>query len=90
MITRNMGTLWWLQSFKAGDTSNPAFFMTGNGGNKVLGFPTVDIAVVITSTNYNMPGMHEQTELLAKYVLTAVRQPITALDSQTVSGVLAG
>lgn len=33
MITRNMGTLWWLPSFKAGDTSNPAFFMTGNAGD---------------------------------------------------------
>ena len=68
------GYLWWLQSFKAGDTSYPAFFMTGNGGNKVLGFPTLDMAVVITSTNYNTPGMHEQTErLISKYVLAAVR-----------------
>ena len=48
--------------------------MTGNGGNKVLGFPTLDMAVVITSTNYNTPGMHEQTErLLSEYVLAAVR-----------------
>jgi len=68
------GYLWWLQSFKIGDTSYPAFFMTGNGGNKVLGFPTLDMAVVITSTNYNTPGMHEQTErLLSRYVLAAVR-----------------
>src|ERR1700675_665181 len=58
------GYLWWLQSFKIGDTSYPAFFMTGNGGNKGLGFPTLDMAVVITSTNYNTPGMHEQTERL--------------------------
>jgi CubicO group peptidase (beta-lactamase class C family) len=68
------GYLWWLQSFKARDASYPAFFMTGNGGNKVLGFPTLDMAVVITSTNYNTPGMHEQTErLLSEYVLSAVR-----------------
>jgi CubicO group peptidase (beta-lactamase class C family) len=68
------GYLWWLQSFKGGDTSYPAFFMSGNGGNKVLGFPTLDIAVVITSTNYNTRGMHEQTDrLLSEYVLAAIR-----------------
>lgn len=68
------GYLWWLQPFKAGQTSYPAFFMSGNGGNKVLGFPTLDMAVVITSTNYNTRGMHEQTErLLTEYILAAIR-----------------
>jgi CubicO group peptidase (beta-lactamase class C family) len=68
------GYLWWLQSFKAGDNSYPAFFMSGNGGNKVLGFPTLDMAVAITSTNYNTRGMHEQTDrLLSDYILAAVR-----------------
>jgi CubicO group peptidase (beta-lactamase class C family) len=68
------GYLWWLQSFKTGDSSYPAFFMSGNGGNKVVGFPTLDMAVAITSTNYNTHGMHEQTErLLSDYILTAVR-----------------
>lgn len=67
------GYLWWLQSFKAGKTSYPAFLMSGNGGNKVLGFPTLDMAVVITSTNYNTPGMHQQTErLLSEYILSSV------------------
>jgi hypothetical protein len=47
--------------------------MTGNGGNKVLAFPTLDMAVAITSTNYNTRGMHEQTErLLSDYILAAV------------------
>lgn len=68
------GYLWWLQSFEAGQTSYPAFFMSGNGGNKVLGFPTLDMAVVITSTNYNTRGMHELTDrLLSEYILPAVR-----------------
>ena len=68
------GYLWWLQSFTAGGKSYPAFFMTGNGGNKVLGFPTLDLAVCITSTNFNTHGMHEQTErLLTDYVLAAVQ-----------------
>jgi len=35
--------------------------------------PSLDIAVVITSTNYNTHGMHEQTEqLLTDYILDAV------------------
>jgi CubicO group peptidase (beta-lactamase class C family) len=67
------GYLWWLKSFKSGGTSYPAFFMSGNGGNKVAVFPGLDMAVVITSTNYGTQGMHEQTEkLLTDYVLPAV------------------
>ena len=68
------GYLWWLKSFKSGDKSYPAFFMTGNGGNKVVVVPSLDMVVVLTSTNYNTRGMHEQTEkLLTDYVLAAVQ-----------------
>jgi CubicO group peptidase (beta-lactamase class C family) len=68
------GYLWWLQSFQSADgRSFRAFFMTGNGGNKVLVFPALDMAVVLTSTNYNTRGMHEQTEkLLTDYILASV------------------
>jgi len=69
------GYLWWLKSFKAGGKSYPAFYMNGNGGNKVLGIPSLDSAVAITSTNYNTRGMHEQTEkLLVDFVLAAIQQ----------------
>lgn len=71
--TTEYGYLWWLKSFKSGEKSYPAFFMSGNGGNKVVAIPTLDMAVVITSTNYNTRGMHEQTEkILTDYVLAAV------------------
>jgi len=67
------GYLWWLKSFKSGGKDYPAFFMSGNGGNKVAVFPGLDLTVVITSTNYGTRGMHEQTEkLLTDYVLPAV------------------
>jgi len=67
------GYLWWLKNFKSGDRSYPAYFMSGNGGNKVAVFPGLDLTVVITSTNYGTRGMHEQTEkLLTDYVLAAV------------------
>ena len=68
------GYLWWLKSFKCGEKSYPAFFMSGNGGNKVVAIPALDMAVVITSTNYGTSGMHEQTEkMLTDYVLAAVQ-----------------
>jgi CubicO group peptidase (beta-lactamase class C family) len=69
------GYLWWLKSFKAGEKRYPAYFMSGNGGNKVVVIPSLDMTVVITSTNYNSRGMHEQTEkILTEYVLAAVEQ----------------
>jgi CubicO group peptidase (beta-lactamase class C family) len=68
------GYLWWLKSFKSGGKEYPAYFMSGNGGNKVAVIPQIDVAVVITSTNYSTRGMHEQTEkLLTDYVLASVR-----------------
>jgi CubicO group peptidase (beta-lactamase class C family) len=67
------GYLWWLKSFKSNGKGYPAFLMNGNGGNKVAVFPGLDLAVVITSTNYNTRGMHEQTDkLLTDYILPAV------------------
>ena len=71
--TTEYGYLWWLKSFKCGDKNYPAFFMSGNGGNKVVAIPALDMVVVITSTNYGTRGMHEQTEkVLTDYVLAAV------------------
>jgi CubicO group peptidase (beta-lactamase class C family) len=71
--TTEYGYLWWLKSFKAGEKSYTTFFMSGNGGNKVIAIPALDMTVVISSTNYNTRGMHEQTEkILTDYVLAAV------------------
>jgi CubicO group peptidase (beta-lactamase class C family) len=68
------GYLWWLKKFKSGEKSHAAFFMSGNGGNKVMVFPDLDMTVVLTSTNYNTKGMHQQTEqLLTDYILRAVQ-----------------
>jgi CubicO group peptidase (beta-lactamase class C family) len=69
----NYGYLWWLKSFKSGGNSYSAFFMSGNGGNKVVAIPELDLAAVITSTNFNTHGMHEQTErILTDYILASV------------------
>ena len=54
--------------------SFPAFYMSGNGGNKVVVVPSLQLSVVITSTNYSVHGMHQQTEkLLTDYILPAMR-----------------
>jgi CubicO group peptidase (beta-lactamase class C family) len=67
------GYLWWLKSFRTGGKSYSAYFMSGNGGNKVMVFPSIDLTVVLTSTNFNTKGMHQQTEqLLTDYILRAV------------------
>lgn len=64
------GYLWWLKAF---DGKHDAFFMSGNGGNKIIGIPSLDLAVAVTSTNYSTRGMHEQTEkLVTDFILPAV------------------
>ncbi len=69
------GYLWWLKAFKSGDKKFDAYLMQGNGGNKVAVFPELDMVVVITSTNYNASGMHEQTDrLLSEYILASAEQ----------------
>lgn len=69
------GYLWWLREFKSAGQSLPAFYMSGNGGNKVAVIPQRDLVVVITSSNYNARGMHEQTDrLLTDFILAAVQQ----------------
>jgi CubicO group peptidase (beta-lactamase class C family) len=67
--TTEYGYLFWLRAFGG---RWPAFYMNGNGGNKVVGVPSLDLAAVITSTNFNTAGMHAATDkLLAEYILPA-------------------
>ena len=67
------GYLWWLKPYKGSHKTYSTFLMSGNGGNKVVAVPELDMTVVITSTNYSTHGMHEQTDkILTDYVLAAV------------------
>ena len=63
------GYLWWLKDFGTAGRPAPAAYMSGNGGNKVMVFPTLDVAVVVTSTNFNQRGMHEVTDRLVRELL---------------------
>jgi CubicO group peptidase (beta-lactamase class C family) len=74
--TDTYGYLWWRRDFvdSAGKGRTfPAFYMSGNGGNKVVVIPSAKLVAVITSTFYNSRGMHEQTaKLLTDYILAAL------------------
>ena len=69
------GYLWWLKFFGAGDKKFASYLMSGNGGNKVAVIPELDMVVVITTTNYNARGMHQQTDkLLSEFILASVEK----------------
>jgi CubicO group peptidase (beta-lactamase class C family) len=70
---KEYGYLWWLKTFKWGSRTSAAFFMSGNGGNKVAVFPELDMVVVITTTNFNQRDMHDLTDrLITEHVLAAL------------------
>jgi CubicO group peptidase (beta-lactamase class C family) len=70
--TTEYGYFWWIKTFHSSSRNYRGFFMSGNGGNKVVIIPDLDLVAVITSTNFNTHGMHEQTEtLLTDYILAA-------------------
>jgi CubicO group peptidase (beta-lactamase class C family) len=69
------GYLWWVRDYR--ETGNPrpwpGFYMSGNGGNKVVLFPDLKTVVVILSTNYNQRDMHQlSTALIEQHILPAL------------------
>jgi len=67
------GYLLWNTSFFINNKFYEAFFLSGNGGNKVYIFKDVPLVIVITSTAYNKPYMHRQVnKMMDRYILPAV------------------
>ena len=67
------GYLLWNTSFTINNKSYEAFYLSGNGGNKVYIFKDAALVIVITSTAYNKPYMHRQVnKMMDRYVLPAV------------------
>lgn len=66
------GYFLWLKTFGK-DKKYQAFCMAGNGGNKILACPELDVTVVITATNYNNGNAHNYTdEIMNNYVIPAI------------------
>lgn len=54
------GYLWWLGEGEAASGDVRYAAMNGNGGNRVWVLPDHGVTVVLTKTDYNTRGMHEQ------------------------------
>lgn len=66
------GYLLWLKSFGL-DKKYKTYYMSGNGGNKVLACPELNVTVVITATNYNNRNSHNFTdELMNTYIMPSI------------------
>jgi CubicO group peptidase (beta-lactamase class C family) len=64
------GYLWWLRDYDGVGS----FAMAGRGGNRVVVFPELDAAVVVTSENFDRSDAHALTDaLLDELVLPALR-----------------
>lgn len=64
------GYLWWLRTIGG----HASYAMSGNGGNRVIVFPSADVVAVVTATNFGMGmKMHQMTDwILSEYVLGAM------------------
>jgi CubicO group peptidase (beta-lactamase class C family) len=66
------GYLLWLKSFGK-DKKYKSYYMSGNGGNKVLACPELNLTVVITATNYNNRSSHNYTdEIMNEYIIPSI------------------
>jgi CubicO group peptidase (beta-lactamase class C family) len=61
MPDAHYGYLIWKRQYTTPCGKTIGWAMAGNGGNTVVMFGDLDAVVVVTRTNYNMRGMHQQT-----------------------------
>lgn len=63
------GYLLWLTDFGT-DKKVSAYTMAGNGGNKILAIPELNVTIILTATNYNNRNAHNYTNtLLNEYIV---------------------
>ena len=58
------GYLWWRSPYEVSGEEFESYYMTGNGGNRVVVMPAHDLVVVVTKTDFNTRGMHQKTSAL--------------------------
>ena len=70
----NYGYFLWIKNFGK-DKKYNAYYMSGNGGNKVLACPDLNLTVVITTTNYNTRNAHNYTdEIMNAYIIPTIEK----------------
>lgn len=68
------GYFFWLKRFGQ-DKLYKSFYMSGNGGQKILALPELNISVVITTKNYGNRNAHNYTdEIMNNFVVPAIEQ----------------
>nr|WP_321234968.1 serine hydrolase [uncultured Psychroserpens sp.] len=66
------GYLFWIKNFGK-DKKYKSFFMSGNGGNKVLANSELGLTVVITTTNYGNRNGHNYTdEIMNDFIIPSI------------------
>ncbi len=66
------GYFLWMNPFGK-DKKYDAFYMSGNGGNKMVAIPELQLTVVITTRNYNNRNAHGYTnEMMNNFIVPAV------------------
>lgn len=66
------GYLFWLKSYGK-EKLYKSYYMSGNGGQKILALPELGVTVVITTTNYNKRNAHNYTdEIINEFIVPAM------------------
>lgn len=66
------GYFLWLKKYGI-DKNYPSFSMSGNGGNKAIAIPELDMTIVITTKNYNNRKAHGYSdEMVNKYIIPSM------------------
>lgn len=66
------GLLWWKREFIINGISEESFFTSGNGGNYIFVFPSHELVVVFTGSNYNSSLDRQPFDILSQYILKAI------------------
>lgn len=68
------GYLLWNKSYDVEGAAYEAFYASGNGGNRIMIFNSINAVIVITATAYGQPYMHAQVdEIINDYILPAIK-----------------